>query len=93
MSDLIPLIMAAECGHSFYLAAGRDRLEVALFGRVEMMMLCFLDSGDGVSFYVWDGGLDVSTESKPLNSFGDAMADFDRAMEWGRKIPISHAQT
>jgi hypothetical protein len=79
---IIPLIMAATGDHSFYLADGSDRLEASLFGKVEMMMLCFSDSGDGVSFYVWDGGLDESTVPKALTSFDDALADFDRAMNW-----------
>jgi hypothetical protein len=84
---LIPLLMAAEGDHSFHVLRDREYLDASLLCKVEMLALCFSDSGDGVTYFIWEGGLDVSTEPKPLNSFDDAMADYQQAIEWGEKDP------
>jgi hypothetical protein len=84
---LIPLLMAAEGDHNFHVMGGRNYLDACLLCTVEMLILNFSDSGDGVTYCIWEAGRDITTEPKPLNSFDDAMADYRQAIEWELKDP------
>jgi hypothetical protein len=86
-AGLISLLMAAEGEKQFSLGVGKDYLDACLMCEIEMLVLCFSDSGDGIEYCIWEGGKDVTTETKPLTSFDDAMADFQKAIEWERKDP------
>ncbi len=78
VAALIPLVMSSGKTYQFNLMPDTLRLEACLFGCAEMLMLCFTDSGDGVTWEIFDGTDDLSTYPQPLTSFDDAVAEFDR---------------
>lgn len=81
VAALIPLVMSSGKSYQFNLLPDTLRLEACLFGSVEMLMLCFTDSGDGVTWAIFDGADDLSTDPQPLTSFDDALAEFDQLTE------------